>query len=106
MDPVNAILDSFNSVSLVPMDNKMLNYQQVKAVEAQRALYEFRCYCDVEAQSELVKVVDAAIAKVNQLVGQAMSNRLVVRNPGKRLQEELSFKMELERKESEVEASA
>ena len=88
---VDALLDSFNSVQLVPMANKMLNYQQVKAVEAQTALYEFRAYCNMEAQSELVKVVDAALAKVNQLVGQSMSNRLVVRNPGQRLQMELDF---------------
>jgi hypothetical protein len=93
---VDALLDSFHEVRLAPMADKMLNYQQCKAVEAQRALYEFRAYTDVEAQAELIKVVDAALAKVNQLVGQAMSNRLVVKNPGQRLQEELDFQRERE----------
>jgi hypothetical protein len=80
-------------VSLIPMKGGPLTYQQAKAVEAQRALYDLRAMVDIEAQQELLKVVDKSIAAVNLLVGTVLASRLVLKGPIEKLQEELDLQL-------------
>jgi hypothetical protein len=80
-----------DSVLLVDMSDPVRLYQQAKAVEAQRCLYDLAGYIDEKEQPDLLKVVDQSLAKVNQLVGQVMASRLTVRKPVPKLQGELAL---------------
>jgi len=69
-----------DSVLLQDQSDPTRLYQQGKAVEAQRALYDLRGMTEDEDE-EVMKGVKSAIDRVNQLVGLLLASRLVVRKP-------------------------
>lgn len=69
-----------DSVLLVDQSDPTRLYQQGKAVEAQRALYDLKAMTE-DNDDEVVKAVKSAIDRTNQLVGLLLASRLVVRHP-------------------------
>lgn len=69
-----------DSVTLIEQSDPTRLYQQGKAVEAQRALFDLKVMTE-EDDEEVQKAAKAAIDRVHLLVGLLLCSRLVVKKP-------------------------